>query len=130
MTTFGDALVDSVRQAFCGAIAIADRFSELLYPVPLLGDYPVAARQFASRLFCNVEPPTLPGGVAGGQCPTSYTVSIRWRAIALDGSGLPDENSVDTFTVTGPFGGARVVTDAGRFFAEISSASIPIAGGA
>ena len=130
MTSLLEGATTALRRSFCAATSTLERWTEIYYPTPILGDYPIGARQFASRLFCDREPPTLPGGVAGGQCLVSYTIVIRWRATAIPGSGLPDENSTDTIVFTGAFNGVSVVHDSGRFYAELRAASIPIVSGA
>lgn len=123
MTTFREAVSDSLGSALCAVIALNDDGAKLFGGVPGLNK-PADYFNFFAPLraqFCNDDPattPTPPPQFSGGQCDTGYTVSyeVRSRPSSQFNCGtFGDWGTVTTVIpsaiIQGPIGPVRTVTE-------------------
>lgn len=117
MTNFKDSLSQAARDSFCKILSAninyLNKVNNLFAPLPAPGSIPAATLRLMSRMLCNREPPSVPGGgFTGGQCSTRYHVIVEYENVASNYNVNPpvcyrQPPSVAQGVVWGAIGGLR-----------------------
>ena len=94
---FLEALSEATREVFCTSLRTTDEFWGRIGAPGTLGIPGFQIRgSLGYRLFCNREPPPLPQGNAGGQCPVPYAIQWIDTRVGLPGTSAAGQTVVWT----------------------------------